>query len=113
VARPADAVATQAATDQARRLERAQLLEHAGPAGSHPIGDLIRGSGPARSEGVQNLTTERGRGAGAGRRRHERRHGVDSLDDLGVGAVLEGGHGRVLGSIAVPLGVVVAGLSRV
>ena len=60
VARPADAVADRLAADEAGRLERPKLLEHAGPAGADPFGELVRRSWVRRVEGAAT-----GRGAGS------------------------------------------------
>ena len=55
VARAADAVAAQRASDQAGRLERPELLEHAGATGADAVGDLIGRGRAAGSERVEDL----------------------------------------------------------
>ena len=58
VARPADAVADRLAADEAGRLERPKLLEHAGPAGADPFGELVRGAGSVESKAQQQVAAQ-------------------------------------------------------
>ena len=63
VARPADAVADGLAADELGRLERAELLEDAGPAGAEALGELVGRARAVEPEAQQELATEAGRTA--------------------------------------------------
>jgi hypothetical protein len=96
VARPADAVAAQAARDQAGRLEGSELLQDAGPARADALGDLIGRAGPPVRSAYRTSRRSVDEAPGPRRGRDQRRGRADSpLDHLGVGAVLERvGRGR-------------------
>ena len=64
VARPADAVAHGLAGDEVGGLERAELLEHAGPARAEPPGQLVGRARTVEPQPEQQLATQAGRAAG-------------------------------------------------
>ena len=86
VARPADAVADGLAGDEVGGLERAELLEHAGPAGPDPPGQLVGRARAVEPQAEQQLATQAGRAAGrssAGHRRHDGGLGPTEVSGMG------------------------------
>ena len=96
MARPADAVADRASADQAGRLERVELLEHARPARAEAGGQVLGGGGAVVAEPEQQV------GAAEDRRSHGHRpcdRGVDPAAVVrGLGRRGGGAPGALRGS---------------
>ena len=89
VARPADAVADGLAADEVRRLERAQLLEDAGPARAESVGQLVRRARAVEPEPEEQVAAESGRTArwttDPGRKAWRRARAVASSSGMATG----------------------------